>query len=101
MVAVTAVATASGTTWSIYEKETPVAAWAKLSALDAESEKWAFESVKSRCMSSAGSAFNPKAQLKIVSPTGAETVYVCSEVRAANGMPENTVVIKDGKIISW
>ncbi len=97
----TSAASAGEPGWSIFEKETPNAAWTDLEYPHLPSKKWAFDSAESRCLASRSKALKPKAQLKIVAPDGTEHILVCSEVRAANGTPDTETVVKEGQIKLW
>jgi len=88
--------------WSFYERVTPASSWQNLDINTIKIEKWAREFVRHRCIASAAGSPTAKAVIKIVSPGGAEQVFVCSEVRAANGDPDRGPTYKEGQIkIDW
>lgn len=98
--AIMATPTFAAQNWAIYEKASPVDSWSSLK-YKYKNEAEALDVVSGRCGSTISIARKPKAMLKVVAPTGEEQVFVCSEVRAANGRPDTETPLKPGQVKLW
>lgn len=100
-IVMTAIPVSADSLWGLYERETPASSWEKLFNKTINTERRAKDSVSSRCTSSRGASLTPQAVIKIVSPAGTEEVFVCADVRKANGTEETALPTKKGQINLW
>lgn len=86
--------------WAVHEKASPSGSWISLKSKYVN-EAEALDVVSGRCGSTLSIARKPKAMIKIVAPSGEEQVFVCSEVRAANGRPDTETKLQPGQVKLW